>query len=85
MERHELIPRAGGQADFDFYTYNPSNVAGWIFLALFAVGSVVQLGYFIPYRTWYCIPFILGCIGMSTRFTRSHDSAFDHTLMLMCL
>lgn len=61
-----LFPRKSGQADFDFYPYNPSNVAGYIFMALFAVGSVVHLGYIIPYRTWYCIPFLLGCIGEPT-------------------
>ena len=60
-----LFPRKSGQADFDFYPYNPSNVAGYIFMALFAVGSVAHLGYIIPYRTWYCIPFLLGCVGKS--------------------
>jgi hypothetical protein len=58
-----LFPRKEGEADFDFYPYNPSNIAGYIFMALFAVGSVVHLGYIIPYRTWFCIPFLLGCIG----------------------
>jgi hypothetical protein len=67
MDDHQsLFPRKNGEADFDFYPYNPSNVAGYIFVALFAVGSVVHLGYIIPYRTWYCIPFLLGCIGKST-------------------
>jgi len=61
-----IFPRKNGEADFDFYPYNPSNVAGYIFVALFAVGSVVHLAYIIPYRTWYCIPFLLGCVGKST-------------------
>ena len=66
MDDYQLLfPRKSGQADFDFYPYNPSNVAGYIFMALFAVGSVVHLGYIIPYRTWYCIPFLLGCVGKS--------------------
>jgi hypothetical protein len=69
---HSIFPRKNGEADFDFYPYNPSNVAGYVFMAIFAVGSVVHLGYIIPYRTWYCIPFLLGCIGKSTT-PPSHD------------
>ena len=74
MDDHQsLFPRKSGQADFDFYPYNPSNVAGYIFMALFAVGSVVHLGYIIPYRTWYCIPFLLGCVGKSQHHIQPLD------------
>jgi hypothetical protein len=60
-----IFPRAGGQADFDFYKYNPSRPAGWTFCILFAVATVVHLGYIIPYRSWFFVPFTLGCAGKS--------------------
>jgi hypothetical protein len=75
-----LFPRKEGEADFDFYPYNPSNIAGYIFMALFAVGSVVHLGYIIPYRTWFCIPFLLGCIGKSTKHQSQDQSENPNNL-----
>jgi hypothetical protein len=56
-----LFPR--GEADFDFYKYNPSRPAGWTFCILFAIATVVHLGYIVPYRSWFFIPFTLGCAG----------------------
>lgn len=64
MNTAHILPRANGEADFDFYPYNPNKSAGWAFTVLFAIGAVVQLGYIIPYRSWFFIPFILGCAGM---------------------
>ena len=59
-----LFSRAeGGQADFDFYPYNPSRPGGWTFCILFAIATLVHLGYVIPYRSWFFIPFTLGCAG----------------------
>lgn len=60
-----LIARANGEADFDFYAYNPNKPAGWAFTILFAIGTVIHLGYIWPYRSWFFIPFILGCAGGS--------------------
>lgn len=60
-----IFPRAGGEADFDFYTYNPSRPAGWTFCILFAAATLVHLGYIIPYRSWFFVPFTLGCAGKS--------------------
>ncbi|KAK3645579.1 hypothetical protein LTR56_009019 [Elasticomyces elasticus] len=51
---------AQGEADFDFYPYNPSNAGGWIFVVLFAIGAIVHLAYIVPYRAWFFIPFVLG-------------------------
>lgn len=58
---HQLAPR--GQADFDLYPYTPSSAAGWTFLILFSISGVVHLVLSIPLRTWFFIPFILGCAG----------------------
>jgi hypothetical protein len=65
MHNNLLFPRAQGEADFDFYIYNPSNVAGYIFVILFAIGTVIHLGYIWRYRSWFFIPFTLGCAGKS--------------------
>jgi len=62
-----IFPRAEGQADFDFYVYNPSRPAGWTFCILFAITAVVHLGYIIPYRSWFFVPFTLGCAGKLLR------------------
>ncbi|PVI03260.1 putative RTA1 domain protein [Periconia macrospinosa] len=50
-------------ADFDLYPYTPSGTAGWAFLVLFAAGGFVHLCMLIIYRSWFFIPFILGCAG----------------------
>ena len=58
-----VVARIGGQAPFDFYPYNPSGIAGWIFVVLFGIGSLVHVVIMFPYRAWFFIPFILGCIS----------------------
>lgn len=60
-----LIPR---DADFDLYPYTPSATAGWAFLVLFAAGGIVHLCMMIIYRSWFFIPFILGCAGKIRKF-----------------
>ncbi|KAI8932330.1 hypothetical protein NX059_010524 [Plenodomus lindquistii] len=61
MSNHGLSPR--GEADFDLFPYNPSDVAGYTFLVLFALLACIHFVLMIIFRSWYFIPFILGCIG----------------------
>jgi hypothetical protein len=42
------------------YHYNPSFVAAVIFIALFALSSLLHLFQLIRKRTWYFIPFLIG-------------------------
>jgi len=42
---------AHDDVDFDFYSYNPSAAAGYAFLVLFAISTLVHLCYLVPYRT----------------------------------
>ncbi|RAR03599.1 putative RTA1 domain protein [Stemphylium lycopersici] len=56
-----LDPR--GEADFDLYPYTPSQSAGYAFVALFGIGAVVHLIMLVPLRSWFYIPFVLGCVG----------------------
>jgi hypothetical protein len=52
-----------GQADFDLYPYTPSGPAGYAFLVLFAIGGLAHFVMLIPLRSWFFIPFVLGCVG----------------------
>jgi hypothetical protein len=48
----------------EFYPYNPSLPAGYAFMAIFAIATLVHFVLMIPYRAAYFIPFILGGICM---------------------
>ncbi|KAF2184002.1 RTA1-domain-containing protein [Zopfia rhizophila CBS 207.26] len=61
MSTHSLDSR--GIANFDLYPYVPSAAAGWTFVVLFGIVAVVHLAFMITLRSWFFIPFILGCIG----------------------
>lgn len=67
MENDFLVRR--GEADFDFYPYNPSKNAGAAFLALFTVMTSVHLVQVFMYRSWFFIVFTLGCAGKPTTET----------------
>jgi hypothetical protein len=47
---------------FVFYHYNPSMVAAVIFILLFLVSTIYHLFLIFKARTWYFIPFTIGCI-----------------------
>jgi hypothetical protein len=61
MAIHDLTSR--GIADFDLFPYTPSAPAAWAFVVLFAIAAVVHFGLMILTRSWFFIPYILGCIG----------------------
>jgi hypothetical protein len=61
MSTHNLSQR--GEADFDLYPYTPSATAGYAFLVMFAIGGLTHFVMMIPLRSWFFIPFILGCVG----------------------
>ena len=65
MASHDIVPR--GEADFDLYPYTPSAGAGYTFLILFAIGGLTHLIMLIPLRSWFFIPFVLGCVGQLPR------------------
>ncbi|KAF5579173.1 rta1 domain protein [Fusarium subglutinans] len=49
-------------SDFKLYHYDPSFTAAIIFLALFSALTLCHLFQLIWYRTFYLIPFLIGCI-----------------------
>ena len=61
MSLIHLAPR--GEADFDLFPYNPSIGAGYAFMVMFGIMAIAHVVLMIMYRSWYFIPFVLGCIG----------------------
>lgn len=60
----------------EFYPYNPSLSAGYAFMAIFGILTVVHFVLMIPYRAAYFIPFVLGGVCMSLSFPppNEHES-----------
>ena len=48
--------------EFVFYAYRPSLPAAVIFAVLFLASAIWHTKQLIQYRTWYFIPFVLGCL-----------------------
>ncbi|GIC89481.1 RTA1 domain-containing protein [Aspergillus udagawae] len=46
----------------EFYPYTPSNTAGYAFMAIFGIATVVHIILMFPYRAAYFIPLVLGGI-----------------------
>lgn len=55
-------PVVNGTMVVVFWEYRPSNVAAYLFLALFALATLAHLVYLVWLRAWGFIPLILGGI-----------------------
>jgi hypothetical protein len=75
MDSSRLTER--GLAPFDLYPYNPSNIAGWVFVIIFGVGAAAHSVLMFPLRSWFFIPFILGCIGEHNQFKEQLRRSMD--------
>ncbi|KAF5257071.1 hypothetical protein FOXYS1_12419 [Fusarium oxysporum] len=49
-------------AGYIFYNYNPNMVAAVIFIAVFGLSALLHTYQLIRSRTWYFIPFLIGCL-----------------------
>lgn len=49
----------------EFYPYTPSATAGYAFMGIFGVSTLVHIVLMFPYRAAYFIPLILGGICMN--------------------
>ncbi|KAK0707248.1 RTA1 like protein-domain-containing protein [Lasiosphaeris hirsuta] len=49
-------------SEFKYYRYNPSLAANVVFIVLFAAVSAGHLFLLIKRRTWYFVPFLIGCL-----------------------
>ncbi|KPM37830.1 hypothetical protein AK830_g8732 [Neonectria ditissima] len=45
-----------------FYNYNPSLPAAAIFVVVFGISALLHIWQLIRNRTWYFIPFVIGCL-----------------------
>jgi hypothetical protein len=50
---------------FKFYHYDPNVGANALFVVLFAVTSIGHAYFLARKRTWYFIPFVIGCLCKS--------------------
>ncbi|CAJ2514038.1 Uu.00g021570.m01.CDS01 [Anthostomella pinea] len=67
-----------GESGFVFYRYHPSLAAAAVFVALFAINTLVHAFQLARYRTWYFIPFVIGgiveAIGYGGRIMSSNET-----------
>ncbi|KAK9788099.1 putative RTA1 like protein-domain-containing protein [Seiridium cardinale] len=65
---------------FIFYSYKPSMAGAVIFILLFTISAVYHIWLLVKQRTWYFVPFVIGClfeavgyIGRALSSTESPD------------
>jgi hypothetical protein len=64
----------------EFYPYNPSLTAGYAFMAIFGIATLVHFVLMFPYRAAYFTPFVLG--GICTYFAAPVPPALASFLFL---
>ncbi|KAF0324329.1 RTM1 protein [Colletotrichum asianum] len=52
----------GASKGFVFYHYEPSMVAAVIFIGVFGLSGLLHIWQLVRARTWYFIPFVIGCL-----------------------
>ncbi|PYH73150.1 RTA1 domain-containing protein [Aspergillus vadensis CBS 113365] len=59
----QFHPGVNGSAPYvDFYPYTPSETAGYAFMAIFGLATLVHFAMMFPYRAAYFIPLVIGGI-----------------------
>lgn len=56
----------GSDPYVDFYPYTPSATAGYAFMAIFGIATLVHFVMMFPYRAAYFIPLVIGGICASS-------------------
>ena len=51
--------------NFKYFRYNPSTAGNIVFVVLFAIPAVAHVYMLVKRRTWYFIPFLVGCLCKS--------------------
>ncbi|OHF00855.1 hypothetical protein CORC01_03929 [Colletotrichum orchidophilum] len=73
----------GASTGFVFYHYEPSMVAATVFIIVFGVSGMLHIWQICRHRTWYFIPFAIGCIYELVGYlgrSLSASEAPDYTL-----
>lgn len=65
---------------FKLYHYDPSFVAAAIFIALFALSALVHIFQLARARTWYMIPFVIGCLCKFNPTSYPRSTTDSHTV-----
>ncbi|KAK3938536.1 hypothetical protein QBC46DRAFT_162369 [Diplogelasinospora grovesii] len=77
-------PSTATPKKFVLYDYDPSFAAAVIFIILFSLASVYHLFLLIRRRTWYFIPFFIGClfeaVGYVGRSVNANEESGEWTL-----
>ncbi|CAG8254347.1 unnamed protein product [Penicillium nalgiovense] len=60
---------------FELYHYNPSGSAGVTFAVLFGLTAVIHIWQLGRNRTWYFIPFVIGCLFEAIGYLARYASA----------
>ncbi|PSN69619.1 hypothetical protein BS50DRAFT_547266 [Corynespora cassiicola Philippines] len=76
-----LFPRdRKGYADHPLLPYNPSDIAAYIFVGLFALGGIVHIIFMFPYRALFPIPIVIGCVMECFSYyfrSQVHDNVYQ--------
>lgn len=57
--------------EFKLYRYTPNLAANVIFVVLFALAAIGHIIVLVRRKTWYFIPFVIGCLCAFTTFQLS--------------
>jgi hypothetical protein len=65
-------PGVNGSSPYvDFYPYTPSATAGYAFVVIFGISTVVHIILTIPFRAAYFIPLVVGGICKNIPYSKS--------------
>lgn len=67
----------------EFYPYNPSLTAGYAFMAIFGIATLVHFVLMFPYRAAYFTPFVLG--GICTYIAAPRSRLFSFPCLPLAL
>ncbi|GKT54547.1 RTA1 domain-containing protein [Colletotrichum tofieldiae] len=67
----------GASTGFVFYHYEPSMVAATVFIIVFGVSGMLHVWQLCRRRTWYFIPFVIGCVFEAVGFVGRAMSASE--------
>lgn len=56
----------GGSPWVEFYPYTPSAPAGYAFVVIFGIATIIHFALMFPYRAAYFLPLVIGGVCTST-------------------
>ena len=65
-------------SNFQYYYYEPSMPAAIIFVVLFGLATLLHMFQMLKSRTWFLIPFVIGCIFEAMGYAGRVGSAAEN-------